>query len=72
MNVIKPLFISVLFLFVTTTVNAEEKTATLKVEGMTCASCPYQVKKALTRVEGVKEASVAIKTRDFHDADMRL
>ena len=64
MNIIKPLFISVLLLFVTTTINAEEKTATLKVEGMTCASCPYQVKKALTRVEGVKEASVAIKTRE--------
>ena len=64
MNTIKPLFISVLLLFVTTIVNAGEKTATLKVEGMTCASCPYQVKKALTRVEGVKEARVAIKTRE--------
>ena len=32
---------------------AEERTVTLKVDGMTCASCPYQVQSALKRVDGV-------------------
>ncbi len=52
-------------LFITASVvNAGEKVVTLAVEGMTCASCPYQVEKALTKVEGVKEATVAIETRE--------
>lgn len=39
---------------------AAEKTVTLKVEGMTCASCPYIVKRSLTRLDGVKEAKVSL------------
>ena len=35
---------------------------TLPVEGMTCASCVRRVEKALTRVEGVSEASVNLAT----------
>ncbi|MBI1803357.1 MAG: copper-translocating P-type ATPase [Ignavibacteriae bacterium] len=34
------------------------KTLTLPVEGMTCASCVARVERALTKVEGVKEANV--------------
>ncbi len=41
---------------------AVENTVTLKIEGMTCASCPYLVKKSLTRLEGVKEAKVTLET----------
>jgi mercuric ion binding protein len=51
---------------------AEEQTATLKVENMTCASCPYQVKKSLTGVEGVASAEVSLETKQavvtFDDA----
>ena len=32
---------------------AAQQTATLSVPGMTCASCPFTVKAALKRVEGV-------------------
>ena len=39
-----------------------ERTATLKVDGMTCPSCPYQVKRSLTGVEGVTAASVSLET----------
>ena len=31
------------------------KTITLQVQNMTCGSCPYTVKKALKRVDGVTE-----------------
>ena len=30
----------------------------------TCASCPYQVKAALKKVDGVQSATVLIKTRE--------
>lgn len=42
---------------------AVEKTVTLQVEGMTCASCPYIVEKALQRVEGVAEVTVSYEKR---------
>lgn len=41
------------------TAGAAERTVTLAVEGMTCASCPYIVEKALERVEGVADANVS-------------
>lgn len=37
---------------------AEMKTVSLKVENMTCAACPFIVKKSLLKVEGVTEANV--------------
>jgi len=37
---------------------ADTKTVTLSVPGMTCATCPITVKKALSKVEGVIEARV--------------
>ena len=51
---------------------ADKKVVTLKVEGMTCSSCPYQVKTALKKVEGVDSATVSLETRlatvSFDDA----
>lgn len=35
-----------------------EKIATLHIEGMTCGSCATAVKRVLTRVDGVKAATV--------------
>lgn len=40
---------------------AEDKTATLEIKGMTCASCGLAVKTALKKVEGFKSAEVAVK-----------
>ena len=45
------------------TLLAAEQTVILKVDGMTCQSCPYQVKSALKRVEGVVTASASLETR---------
>lgn len=37
------------------------QTVTLSVPGMTCPACPFTVKKALTRVDGVQEVEVSYK-----------
>lgn len=51
---------------------AGERTVTLAVDKMTCASCPYIVKQALTRVSGVKHVSVSFEEKSaivtFDDA----
>jgi mercuric ion binding protein len=51
---------------------AAEQTIKLKIDGMTCQSCPYQVKRALKRVEGVISASASLETSEaevtFDDA----
>ena len=40
---------------------SELRSCTLAVEGMTCATCPLQVKSAAKRVDGVKEVEVSLK-----------
>lgn len=51
---------------------AGERTVTLAVDKMTCASCPYIVKQALMRVSGVKQAEVSFEEKSatvrFDDA----
>jgi copper chaperone CopZ len=42
---------------------AETKTVVIPVEGMTCASCVAQVKRALKAVDGVVEVKVALEQR---------
>jgi mercuric ion binding protein len=53
-------------------VYAGEQSVTLKVTGMTCASCPYQVRSALKRVDGVKAATANLEQHNavvtFDDA----
>jgi mercuric ion binding protein len=38
---------------------AATQTVTLSVPGMTCAACPFTVKKALTKVDGVQKVEVS-------------
>ncbi len=40
------------------TAQTNEVTQTFAVENMTCPACPFTVKKAMTRVEGVKSVIV--------------
>ncbi len=51
---------------------AAMQTVTLSVPGMTCAACPITVKKALSKVEGVRQVDVAFEKREavvtFDDA----
>lgn len=43
---------------------AAQQTVTLSVPGMTCATCPITVKKALTRVEGVIDVKSNLAKRE--------
>ncbi|MBC3884086.1 mercury resistance system periplasmic binding protein MerP [Undibacterium griseum] len=51
---------------------AATKTVTLSVPGMTCAACPFTVKAALSKVDGVSKADVIFDKREakvtFNDA----
>ncbi len=42
---------------------AEQKTVTLKVKNMTCASCIYTVSSSLEKVQGVSKAKVSYDKR---------
>ncbi|GAB6061882.1 metal-binding (seleno)protein [Deferrisoma palaeochoriense] len=42
---------------------AENRTAILRVEGMTCAACTFAVKAALQKVEGVQAAEVSFREK---------
>jgi len=46
------------------TASADQQTVKLKVDGMSCFSCPYQVKSALKRVDGVITASASLDTKE--------
>ena len=51
---------------------AATKTVTLSVPGMTCASCPITLKKALNKLEGVENIEVNLEKKEalitFDDA----
>ena len=51
---------------------AGTQTVTLSVPGMTCAACPFTVKKALSKVKGVSKTDVSFEKRQavvsFDDA----
>lgn len=61
---------------ITTPAWAAIQTVTLEVPGMTCAACPFTVKKALSKVEGVTKAEVSYENREaivtFDDAKTRV
>jgi len=55
---------------------ADPRTVTLNVSGMTCMTCPPQVKKALSTVNGVQKVEVSLATNTavvtFDDATCKL
>lgn len=55
---------------------AASKTVTLSVTGMTCATCPITVKKALNKVEGVEKIEVSFEKKEavvtFDDAKTKV
>lgn len=54
----KHLWLALMIAGATTVAFAAEKNVTLDVRGMTCATCPITVKKALSRVKGVSRVDV--------------
>lgn len=63
-----PLLVAVLL----TAATLPPRTVTLAVKGMTCATCPITVKRALTKVPGVTKVEVSYERREavvtFDDA----
>jgi mercuric ion binding protein len=55
----KKLFASLALAAVVAPVWAATQTVTLSVPGMTCSACPITVKKAISKVEGVRSPSLA-------------
>ena len=49
--------------FAAAPVLAKERRVTFAVDNMTCASCPFIVKQAMRRVEGVKEVTVSFEKK---------
>jgi len=72
MNKMKTLIALAALIAMPMSASAEQQTVKLKVDGMSCQSCPYQVKSALKRVEGVITASASLETKEaevtFDDA----
>lgn len=68
----KKLFATLALAAVAAPIWAATQTVTLSVPGMTCAACPFTVKKALSKVEGVSKADVTFEKREavvtFDDA----
>lgn len=54
-----PVALVVAVVFIGTAAIAAQRTVTLAVDGMTCASCPYIVKQSLSRVPGVERVEVS-------------
>jgi mercuric ion binding protein len=52
-----------IMLMLATGAAAAERSVTLRVDNMTCESCPYIVDKSLERVDGVIEAKVSFEQR---------
>ncbi|MGH8586524.1 MAG: mercury resistance system periplasmic binding protein MerP [Gammaproteobacteria bacterium] len=44
-------------------VSAAEKTVTLRVDNMSCATCPPVVKKSLGRIDGVSRVEVSLEAK---------
>lgn len=76
MKSLAALLSSVLLFCQCSTLYAATQTTTLSVPGMTCASCPITVKKALSRVQGVKDVAVSYEKKEatvtFDDAQTTL
>lgn len=68
----KKRFAALALVVVTAPVWAAMQTVTLSVPGMTCATCPITVKKALRKVEGVSKIDVNLENLEavvtFDDA----
>ena len=51
------------FLFLSVQANAEQKEVSLKIDKMDCPSCPFMIKQAIEKIDGVESASVSMETK---------
>lgn len=52
-----------MLMMLATAADAGQRTVTLAVDNMSCASCPYIVEQSLERVDGVLDAAVSFEER---------
>jgi mercuric ion binding protein len=64
---IKTLLILATMVAFSMTAQADQQTIILSVDGMTCQSFPYQVKRALKPVEGVVTESASLEPREAEE-----
>ena len=50
-------------LFFSIQASAEQKTVSLKIEKMDCPSCPFMIKRAIEKIDGVENASVSMESK---------
>ncbi len=60
----RKLFATLALAAATAPIWAATQTVTLSVPGMTCPACPFTVKRALSKVEGVSKIDVAFEKRE--------
>jgi mercuric ion binding protein len=60
----KKLFAFLALTAIVASASAARQSVTLSVPGMTCAACPFTVKKALSKVDGVSEIDVSYEKRE--------
>lgn len=58
-----PAIVLTMGLFGASAALAGERTVTLAIENMTCASCPYIVKRSLTAIPGVANVAVSFEKK---------
>ena len=63
MRILTAVFALAVLLLSVGTSFATVRSVTLKVNGMTCASCPYIVKRVLTSVPGVSSVKVSFREK---------
>lgn len=75
-SIMNKLFSALALVVVSVPAWAATQTVTLSVPGMTCAACPFTVKKALSGVEGVSQIDVSFEKREavvtFDDSKTRI
>ena len=59
----KKTFFLTLLMLISFNAFAKQQTLTLNLPTMNCATCPFTVKMALNRVDGVSKAEVSYKTK---------
>jgi len=63
MNKNIPLIFFAMFATASSVALAAEQTVKLSVPGMTCASCPYMVKTAISAIDGIKSVEATMEDR---------
>ena len=60
---INNLIVLAVLLLLSVSANAKQNSVSLKVDKMDCPSCPFMIKRALERIDGVESASVSMESK---------